>query len=117
MNYHTYKLLDWIDEKEILTCWFLSANPNAIQLLEKNPERIDWYVLSSNPNAVHLLEKNREKIDWRYFSANPSIFKKIINYKFLKKRMDKIREELIMKCMHPSRLECWIEMGGEIDDF
>ena len=48
---------------------------------------------------------------------NPSIFKKEINYNFLKERMNIIREELIMKCMHPSRLERWIEMGGDIDDF
>jgi hypothetical protein len=41
----------------------------------------------------------------------------VINYKFLEKRMNVIREELIMKCMHPSRLERWIEMGGDIDDF
>ena len=33
------------------------------------------------------------------------------------KRMDIIREDLIMKSMHPKRLERWIELGGEIDDF
>ena len=31
--------------------------------------------------------------------------------------MDVIREELLMKCMHPARLERWLEMGGDIDDF
>lgn len=40
-----------------------------------------------------------------------------INYKFLTERMDMIREELMMKSMHPSRLERFLEMGGEIDDF
>jgi hypothetical protein len=24
---------------------------------------------------------------------------------------------MMMKCMHPKRLERWIEMGGDIDDF
>ena len=28
-----------------------------------------------------------------------------------------IREELIMKCMHSSSLERWIEMSGDVDDF
>jgi len=31
--------------------------------------------------------------------------------------MNVIREELMMTCMHPRRLELWIEMGGDIDDF
>ena len=75
------------------------------------------YIPPGNPNAIHLLEKNQEKIDWRNISENPSIFKKVVNYEFLKKRMDIIREELMMKCMHPSRLERWVEMGGDIDDF
>jgi hypothetical protein len=95
----------------------LSGNPNAIHLLEKNPEKIDWYVLSGNPNAIHLLEKNPEKIHWRWLSKNPSIFFKKISCKFLTERMNLIREELMMKCMHPSRLERFLEMGGEIDDF
>jgi hypothetical protein len=33
------------------------------------------------------------------------------------KRMDIIREDLITKSMHPKRLERWIGLGGEIDDF
>ena len=96
---------------------WLSSNPNAIYLLEKNIDKVSWYNLSLNPNAIHLLEKNRDKINWDLFSKNPSIFQKIINYKFIKERMDVIREELIMKCMHPSRLHRWLEMGGDIDDF
>jgi hypothetical protein len=50
-------------------------------------------------------------------SRNPSIFKKTIKYKYLYQRMNIVREELMMKCMHPRRLERWIEMGGDIDDF
>ena len=93
-NVWAYELLDWI-----------------------NPEKINWGYLSRNPNAIDLLEKNPDKIDWDMFSKNPSILKKIINYKYLYHRMNIIREELIMRCMHPSRLERWIDMGGDIDDF
>ena len=58
-----YKLLDWIPEDKIN--WeYLSGNPNAIHLLEKNIDKIDWYMLSRNPNAIHLLEKHPDKIDW-----------------------------------------------------
>jgi len=36
-----YKLLDWIDINKIN--WeSLSSNPNAIPLLEKNPDKINW---------------------------------------------------------------------------
>ena len=73
-------------------------------------ELLDWI-------DEEKIEKNPEKIRWRHLSYNPSIFKKRINYKYLYQRMNVIREELLMRCMHPSRLEHWIEMGGEIDDF
>jgi len=40
-------LLDWIPENKI--CWHaLSANPNAIHLLEKNPDKIVWSALYTN---------------------------------------------------------------------
>jgi len=44
--------LDWVK---------LSANPNAIHVLEQNLDKIDWDMLSRNPNAIHLLEKNLDK--------------------------------------------------------
>ena len=66
-----YKLLDWIDHDKL--DWSnLSSNPNAIHLLENNPEKIDWSRLSSNPNAIHILEKNPDKIYWFVLSRNPS---------------------------------------------
>ena len=95
----------------------LSKNSGAIQILEKNLDKVDWYQLSRNPNAIHILKKNHDKIDWNTLSVNSSIFNRSVNYEFLKERMDIIREELMIKCMHPSRLERWIEMGGEIEDF
>ena len=95
----------------------LSGNPKAIHMLEKNPEKIDWCFLSNNPNAIHILEKNPKKINWWYIPRNPSIFERVINFRYLKERMDIIREELIIKCMHPHRLERWLELGGDIDDF
>jgi hypothetical protein len=98
--------------------WYLQCqNSSEIHLLEQNIEKIDWWNLSKNPYAIDLLEKNYSKISWFMLSSNPSIFKKTVNYKYLKERMDIIREELMMKCMHPSRLERFLEMGGEIDGF
>ena len=48
-----YKLLDWISEDK-LNWNMLSANPNAIQLLEKHPEKINWKRLSKNPDIFKL---------------------------------------------------------------
>jgi hypothetical protein len=47
-----YKLLDWIDINK-LNWDELSFNPNSIQLLEKNPDKICWNYLSKNSNAIY----------------------------------------------------------------
>jgi len=33
-------------------------------------QKINWKYLSANTNAIHLLEKNIDKINWRYLSRN-----------------------------------------------
>ena len=48
----------------------LSSNPNAIQLLQQNQDKIDWFWLCSNPNAVHILEQNQDKINWYWVCYN-----------------------------------------------
>ena len=67
------KLLDWIPEDK-LNWFYLSKNPNALHLLEKNLKKIDWDWLSQNPNAIQMLTANPDKIDWYFISENPSIF-------------------------------------------
>ena len=94
---HHLKLRDWIDVDKLNWYWlsqnpnaihllernfdkinwaYLSINPNAIylleQVLEANPDKIVWNTLSLNPNAIHLLEANLDKIDWTYLSENPN---------------------------------------------
>jgi len=59
-------LLDWID----LDWNNLSANINAIDLLENNQDKIDWESLCLNPNAINLLKENQNKIDWYLLSQN-----------------------------------------------
>jgi hypothetical protein len=99
--YTPYKLLDWIDINELK--WkFLSENPNAINILEKNldavciekqsfsiprpqshiidyalhnqlgADKVNWEYLSKNPNAIHLLEAYPDKINWNGLSQNPN---------------------------------------------
>ncbi len=47
-----YELLDWVDEKNL-----------------------DWSSLSLNSNAINLIEKNLDKVNWKILSRNPAIFK------------------------------------------
>ena len=61
------KIRDWIDINK-LSCVKLSENPNAIELLKKNQDKINWEYLSQNPNAISLLKENQEKINWLYLS-------------------------------------------------
>ena len=41
--------VDWIKEKQI-NYLSLSRNPNAIHILEKNLDKVDWDLLSTNLN-------------------------------------------------------------------
>jgi hypothetical protein len=52
----------------------LSINYNAIHILEKNPDKINWCFLSINKLSIHLLENNQELITWKFPSANWGIF-------------------------------------------
>ena len=61
----------------------LFCNINAISILEKNINKIDWRNLSRNIYAIHLLEK-KSFIDWRYLSGN------INAISILEKNVDKI---------------------------
>ena len=78
-------------------------------------DKINWMYLSRNLNAIPLLEKNLDKINLIYLSINPNIFE--FDYGFLKGRMDIIREELMMKAWHPSRVMKWLEVGLDMEDF
>jgi hypothetical protein len=49
---------------------FLSLNPLAVPWLEAHPEDINWMFLSENPAAVHLLERNKGRIDISRLSRN-----------------------------------------------
>ena len=77
-------------------------------------EKINWTTLSSNINAISILEKNQDKIDWKILSGNPNIF--CCDYDYYKKRMDIYREELMKKVFHPNRLIYYLEIGYDFAD-
>ena len=66
-----YELVDWININDL--DWItLSANPNAIELLKNNQEKINWHNLSFNPNnqIFNLIQNNLDKINWKLLSSN-----------------------------------------------
>jgi hypothetical protein len=54
-----------------------------MELLQENPQKINWSYLCMNANAIELLKKNPEKINYSYLNINTSIdaikLKKIID--------------------------------------
>lgn len=68
---NTYHLREWIKDKPV-NWYFLSSNPNAIKLLEANPDKIYFREFCKNPNAIHFLSNNKDKICGRELSKNPN---------------------------------------------
>ena len=98
----------------------LSDNPNAIHILENNMDKVYWYMLSANPNAIPILEKNLDKVDWKYLSENPNalhLFTKLDTEK-MRKNCKKFAEELAAYVFHPARLLRICETYGlELDEY
>lgn len=90
-------------------------NENAIPFLEKymdmggNISKEGWENLSKNKNAISILEKNRNKIEWFWFSLNRSIF---ITNEEMKQSREPIKEELIQEALHPRRIAKMLELNG-----
>src|SRR5437764_1397476 len=77
------KFKKFIDVDKIDWC-YLSINPAAIHILEKNLDKVRWEYLLSNPAAIHILEKNLDKIDFHLLSNNPAAIH------ILEKNLDKV---------------------------
>ena len=54
--------------------WKDLKNKNKVLVDWINLEKLSWKYLSANPNAIDLLENNQDKINWSWLSKNPSIF-------------------------------------------
>jgi len=99
---------------------YLSYNSSldAIQLLRENPNKINWQYLSSNSNteAVALLKENPDKINWAQLSANPSIF--TYDYEKMRENCLLFKEDLMKERFHPRNLRKFSSWGhnGGIDD-
>jgi hypothetical protein len=85
----------------------LSANPNAIHILERNLDKVNWKELSANPNAIHILEKNLHMVDWRFLSTNPNaihLFTKL-DTNAMREKCKPFAEELAKAVFNPIRAQ------------
>ena len=97
-----YKLRDSVKNFERYLS-FISANPLAVNFVEKNLNYFIWTIfLYGNPNAVHLIEDRFKKLDpsaidnidltyWDELSGNVNAFH------IMKKHIDKINWDEISK--------------------
>ena len=99
-----------------LNWYLLSENPQAIDLLITYTERIYWPAFCKNPSphAIDWIKLNPDKITPSVWQ-NPGIFE--LDYQAMSvQRTSIILEELMIKTLHPSRIEYWLENGMTIDD-
>jgi hypothetical protein len=88
----------------------LSSIPKAVSFLSKNQSIINWKTLSSNPEALYLLEENPENISYRYLcsNTNPRAIELLrqnitrINWEVLSKNPCKEAVELLME--YPNKI-------------
>jgi hypothetical protein len=107
----------WSDTPKKKIDWYgLSGNPNpnAIHLLEKNSDKIDWNILSTNPAAIHLLEENSDKICWFNLSGNTNIFE--LDRNALHCRMNILREDLVRSALHPKRFAYLVDAETDLEE-
>jgi hypothetical protein len=71
--------------------------------------------MSRNPEAIHILEKNQDKINWDSLSYNSEIFD--YSYEYLEERCNIYKEELIQKAMNPKKLQRYIDEGYDMEEF
>ena len=109
-NLINQRVLNNLNYSEKIAWWALSQNPNAIELLKRNIDKINWALLSKNPNqeAIKLLKANPFKIDWNGLSINPNALE------LLKEYPKKINWDMLSKNPNPEALELLIANRDKI---
>jgi hypothetical protein len=79
----------------------------------KVSEKVRWYRLSINPNAIHLLEQNPEKMNWDRLSGNENAIHLllVLDYEKTKKVNEEFSRELCEYVFHPERM---IRLAGDM---
>jgi hypothetical protein len=92
-----------------------NQNPMVLELFEGHLNELDWYYISANPAAIGLLKKNKCYINRWCLSTNPAIF--TLDYEKMRKNFEAVEEEILMKVLHPKRIEYYRDTYDyDVDD-
>jgi hypothetical protein len=97
-----------------LTYLLVNSNSDAIELIKNYNcinNRYYYSILSANSNAIELLEQNKDKIDLDEISQNPAIF--TYDYNKIKMAFTELKEELLIKALNPKRMLRLMSEYGE----
>jgi hypothetical protein len=83
-----------------------------MHLIEKNLDKVDWKMLCKNPNAIHLLEKYPEQVQWTLTNPNALHLFCDLDYARMKERIQPLKEELQAYFIHPDRLMRMAKQSG-----
>jgi len=91
--------------------YYFSQNTSerAMRLLEKYPNKISWGILSRIPSAIQLLKKHPNKICWSNLFLNPHIFK--YDYNKMKQNRLMFKEDLMKNRFHPRNISKFRDWG------
>ena len=98
----------------------LSANSNAIPILEQNLDKVDWRYLSSNPNAIHLLEQNIDKVNWHVLSQNPNAMHLLAKLDYMQMRLNnqEFVQDLVAFVCNPNWIQkCATRLNMEFEEY
>ena len=76
---------------------------STLQYTKYENSKVNWSSLSANPNAIPILEKNLNKINWRSISRNPNAIHLLFKYDYeaMKQNNKDFCEELVQKVFNP----------------
>jgi hypothetical protein len=115
---HNPLAIDYLMDHPNLIYWdVLSHNEEAMQLLIENPNKINWHNLSLNTNkmAIHMLTTNMSKINWLNFSKNPAGIEVMLHYK---KHVNHFGNNYAFnQNPHPKAIDYFLENENEIVDY
>ena len=92
----------------------ICRNKDAFYIIEKNLKQLVekegdffWMLISENENAMELLERNKDKICWKRLSSNSGIFK--LDLLAMKNQCSPFAEELAAYVFSPNRINRFCE--------
>ena len=90
-----------------------NTSTKAIDILEKHLDLIDWTELSknTNPKAIEILARNQDKINWNYLSGNETEEAILL----LRDNLDKVNWYFLSSNKHPNAIILLSENEDKID--